>query len=58
VICGGVVPASRNPPVCEGLCEEELVKREKRSKMFNWMWIFMIIGLLALMIITSFSGQR
>ncbi|NHW45256.1 MAG: hypothetical protein HA491_05975 [Candidatus Verstraetearchaeota archaeon] len=52
------MPANRNPPVCEGPCEEELMKREKRSKMFSWTWIFMIIGLLALMIIASFSGPR
>jgi len=56
-MCGGVVPASRNPPVCEGLCEEELIKREKRSRMFSLM-IFMIVGLMALMIVASFLVSR
>ncbi|MEM4576765.1 MAG: DUF2116 family Zn-ribbon domain-containing protein [Candidatus Nezhaarchaeales archaeon] len=55
IICGGVVPSDRNPPVCEGPCEEELTKREKRSRTFNLVWMLMIFGLLAIMMISLFG---
>ncbi|MEM0217351.1 MAG: DUF2116 family Zn-ribbon domain-containing protein [Candidatus Nezhaarchaeales archaeon] len=58
VICGGVVPPDKNPPVCEGQCEEELIRREKRSKTFNLVWMIMIFGLLALMMISFYLVPR
>jgi len=55
IICGSVVPPERDPPVCEGLCEEELAKRQKRSRMFNIVWLIMIFGLIALLMYSFFS---
>lgn len=58
IVCGGVVPPSRKPPVCEGQCEEELIKREKRSRTFNLVWMIMIFGLLALMFLGLFMTPK
>ncbi|MDI9619923.1 MAG: DUF2116 family Zn-ribbon domain-containing protein [Candidatus Nezhaarchaeota archaeon] len=55
VICGGVVPPEKDPPMCEGTCEEEFMKRQKRSKTFNMVWMLMIFALIALMMF-SFLG--
>ncbi|MCS7140112.1 MAG: DUF2116 family Zn-ribbon domain-containing protein [Candidatus Nezhaarchaeota archaeon] len=46
IICGHVISPERDPPVCEGLCEEELMKRQKRSRIFNVVWLIMVFGLL------------
>ncbi|RLF13146.1 MAG: hypothetical protein DRJ68_06955 [Thermoprotei archaeon] len=56
MICGGVVPPEREPPLCEGACEEEFAKRQKRSKIFNIVWLLMIVGLMAIFMFMMFSA--